>query len=215
MPLVSRLTFVVLILMASLADAQTTASLVTTKSGNRRAREAVNVCDLNMAVANSDTVVTTGASSRVTLGLRVLGKVDENLINQFKKAWTISKAGLDSTEGVVLIFLMTDGSYTGRSPGTTNEFEQASFKWDPAALAIVHTHPNLINARPSRIDQATSERLGIPIFTITNRGMYVYNPTTGVTTRVMDDMDWLDRSKWASRMLRHPTLLDEYSDLSY
>ena len=181
----------------------------------RKTHYTTAVRDLNRAIANSDTVVTTGASSKVTLGLRLLSKVDEGLIRQFNHAWSVAKAGFDTTEGVVVIYLMRDGRYKGRSPGTTNEFEQASFKWDPATIAIVHTHPNSINARPSLVDQELAERVEIPVFTITNRGMYVYNPTTRETTQVMAALDWLDLSKWVERAKRHPTPVDEYSDLSY
>jgi hypothetical protein len=213
MPLDSRISFAVLILLVvSTAAAQTGPS---SSSAGKQAGDAVYVCDLNVALANSDTVDTTGFCSKVTLGLRLLSRVDEDLISQFKKAWAIAKAGFDTCEGVVIVVLTKDGRYVGRSPGVSNEFEQASFRWDPATIAIVHTHPNLINARPSGIDEAAAERLGIPIFTITNRGMYVYNPTTRKTSRVMQDMDWLEPSKWASRVERHPTPLDEYSDLSY
>jgi hypothetical protein len=203
---------VLISLLASAAGAQTVGPFGT---GAKPAGDAISVCDLNIAFTNCDTVVTTGYSSKVTMGLRLLNNVDQDLINQFKKAWAIAKAGFDSSEGAVIVFLTKEGRYVGRSPGATNEFEQVSFKWDPAAIAIVHTHPNLINAMPSGIDQAVAERLGIPIFTITNRGMFVYNPTTAKTSKVMDDMDWLEPSKWASRVERHPTPLDEYSDLSY
>ena len=203
---------VLTLILSSVAASQTVASV---EAGGNRATDSVTVCDLNVVIANSDTVVTSGTSSKVTLGLRLLNKINEELIDQFKKAWAISKAGFDSTEGVVVVFLMKDGDYFGRSPGVSNEFDQASFKWDPATIAIVHTHPNAINPRPSPIDQAAAEKLGIPVFTITNRGMFVYNPTTRKTTRVIDDMDWLDPSKWAAWAERHPTLLDEDSDLRY
>jgi len=197
-----------IVLLSSVAAAQTAAPLQVAKNSSA-------FCDLNRAFANSDTVVTTGASSRVTLGLRMLNKVDEDLVNQFRKAWAISKAGCDSREGLVMVFLMRGGRYMGRLVGATNEFAEVTFKWDPASIALVHTHPNGINARPSSIDELAAEKLGIPIFTITNRGMYVYNPTTMRTTRVMNDLDWLEPSKWAIRVQKHPTLLDEYSDLSY
>ena len=209
MPLASRIVpLVSIVLLSSVAAAQTAAPLQVAKNSSA-------FCDLNRAFANSDTVVTTGASSRVTLGLRMLNKVDEDLVNQFRKAWAISKAGCDSREGLVMVFLMRGGRYMGRLVGATNEFAEVTFKWDPASIALVHTHPNGINARPSSIDELAAEKLGIPIFTITNRGMYVYNPTTMRTTRVMNDLDWLEPSKWAIRVQKHPTLLDEYSDLSY
>jgi hypothetical protein len=150
----------------------------------------------------------------VTLGLRFLSEVDDDLISQFKKAWVVSKAGFDSSEGLVLIFLLKDGHYRGQALGSTNEYDQVSFKWNPATIAVVHTHPNSINARPSTIDRLAAEKLGIPIFTITNRGMYVYNPTTMKTTMVMDDLDWLEPSKWARWIAKHHTPVDEYSDLS-
>jgi len=213
MPLGFRiLPLVSLLFLSGIAGAQTTASF---EAGTNRAETSVTFCDLNRVVSNADTVVTTGASSKVTLGLRLLNKVDDDLIIQFKKAWTISKAGFDSTEGLVLVFLLQDGRYVGRSPGSTNEFEQVSFKWDPATIAIVHTHPNSINPRPSRIDQLAAEKLGIPVFTITSRGMYVYNPITMQTSRVMADQDWMDPSKWAKWIANHHTPVDEYSDLSY
>src|SRR5215467_5799028 len=187
MPLVS------LLILTPVAGAQTRASF---EAGSNRAENSVAFCDLNRAISNADTVVTTTASSRVTLGLRLLNRVDDDMINQFKKAWAVSKAGFDSCEGLVVVFLLQDGRYVGRSPGSTNEYEQVTFKFDPATIAIVHTHPNFINPRPSRIDQLAAEKLGIPVFTITSRGMYVYNPITMQTTRVMADQDWMDPSKW-------------------
>src|SRR5215472_6696578 len=205
MPLVS------LLILAPVAGAQTTASF---EAGSHRAENSVTFCDLNRAISNADTVVTSTASSRVTLGLRLLNRVDDDMINQFKKAWAISKAGFDSCEGLVVVFLLQDGRYVGRSPGSTNEFEQVSFKWDPATIAIVHTHPNFISPRPSRIDQIAAEKLGIPVFTITHQGMFVYNPTTSQTTRVIDGLDWLEPSKWANWTAKHHTPVDEYSDLS-
>jgi len=212
MPLGFRiLPLVSLLFLSGIAGAQTTASF---EAGTNRAETSVTFCDLNRVVSNADTVVTTGASSKVTLGVRLLNKVDDDLISQFKKAWTISKAGFDSTEGLVLVFLLQDGRYVGRSPGSTNEFEQVSFKFDPATIAIVHTHPNFISPRPSRIDQVAAEKLGIPVFTITHDGMFVYNPTTSETTRVMDGLDWLEPSKWANWTAKHHTPVDEYSDLS-
>jgi hypothetical protein len=200
-----------MLVLAPVAGAQKTASF---EAGGNRAEDSVAFCDLNRVISNADTVVTTTASSKVTLGLRMLNRVDEDLINQFKKAWAISKAGFDSSEGLVLVFLFQDGRYVGRSPGSTNEFEQVSFKWDPATIAIVHTHPNFINPRPSRIDQVAAEKLGIPVFTITHQGMFVYNPTTMQTTRIMDDLDWLEPLKWANWIEKHHTPIDEYSDLS-
>src|SRR5499427_7311535 len=148
MPLGFRiLPLVSLLFLSGIAGAQTTASF---EAGTNRAETSVTFCDLNRVVSNADTVVTTGASSKVTLGVRLLNKVDDDLISQFKKAWAISKAGFDSCEGLVVVFLLQDGRYVGRSPGSTNEFEQVSFKFDPATIATTRVMDGLDWLEPSK-----------------------------------------------------------------
>jgi len=34
------------------------------------------------------------------------------------------------------------------------------------------------------------------MFTITSRGMFVYDPSTKKTSQLMENLDWLDLSKW-------------------
>ena len=120
--------------------------------------------------------------------------IDKGLIREFDKAWQISGAGTSGREGVVLIFRMKDGSYVGRTLGFSNEIRQFTFIWNPAAMAIVHTHPNNCDPRPAEQDKRVANKYGVPNFTITISGMYVYDPLTKKTTKLLNGLDWLHLS---------------------
>jgi hypothetical protein len=98
---------------------------------------------------------------------------------------------------------MEDGSYRGKTLGSTGEYQKITFRWTPAAVAIVHTHPNAHDPRPSEQDQQVAKRYDVPIFTITIRGMYVYDPATRITGKVLDGLDWLDLHKWTQEVYRN------------
>lgn len=122
--------------------------------------------------------------------------IDESVIKEFAKAWRDAGSGTTGCEGVVLIFRMVDGSYTGKSQGFTNEYRKFTFKWNPAAIAIVHTHPNSSDPRPGEQDRRVADRYGVPNCTITTTGMFAYDPATKQISKVMDGLDWLNPSKW-------------------
>lgn len=130
----------------------------------------------------------------------VISTLDREMIDAFGLAWSRAGAGTESTEGVVLILRMANGGYSARSMGFSNQYKAFTFPWHPATIAIIHTHPNRSSARPEGEDLNVADRYGVPIFTITNRGMYVYDPATKRTSKVMDGMDWLDASKWPVRI---------------
>ena len=116
-----------------------------------------------------------------------------DLIRAFDEAWRLSCHGTNGREGVVLIFRMWDGSITGQSQGLTNEYKKSTFTWNPAAIAIVHTHPNSCDPRPSTNDQQIAERYHVRMFTITLSGMYVYDPATRKISKVANGLAWLDQ----------------------
>ena len=80
--------------------------------------------------------------------------------------------------------------------GHTNETNKFGFKWDPAAIAIAHTHPNNKDPNPSSEDMRVADKLGVPILTITRWGMYMYDPSTHRITQVQNNLDWLKPSSW-------------------
>ena len=125
-----------------------------------------------------------------------LSTIDEAVIEEFKKAWEVSGNGNWNVEGLVLIYRNADGSYRAASLGTTNEDRKFTFRWEPDAIAIVHTHPNDRAPKPDEMDKRVADKLGVPIFTITGRGMYMYDPITRETIKVKNGLDWLDPSAW-------------------
>ena len=123
-------------------------------------------------------------------------RVDKQMVHAFETAWRRSANGTSGLEGVVLILRMLDGTYAAKDMGTTNERKQFTFRWDPATTAIVHTHPNSSDPKPQGEDLRVADKYQVPIFTITNRGMYVYDPGTKKTHKVVSNLDWLDASKF-------------------
>lgn len=133
---------------------------------------------------------------------RTIAKINQGILNEFVKAWCISGGGTNGREGVVLIFRMADGSYTGKLQGFTNQYNKVTFKWSPTALAIVHTHPNSSDPRPGEQDKLVADKFGVPNFTITISGMYVYDPVTKETSKVLDGLDWLELSAYTRGLKR-------------
>lgn len=124
-------------------------------------------------------------------------KFDRRIVEAFGKAWRRSGDGTSPLEGVVVILRMVDGTYSGREMGTTNEHRRFTFRWQPGTVAIVHTHPNSSDPKPQDEDLIAAHKYGVPVFTITSRGMYVYDPGPKKISRVLNDMDWLDAAKFS------------------
>jgi hypothetical protein len=121
---------------------------------------------------------------------------DNGVVKAFSKAWRRSGNGVSDVEGVVLILRTGAGGHIGRDMGSTNEHKRFTFRWHPATIAIVHTHPNSSEPRPYDDDILVANKYHVPIFTITNRGMFVYDPLIRKTSQVVDNLDWLDASKF-------------------
>jgi hypothetical protein len=58
---------------------------------------------------------------------------------------------------------------------------------------VVHTHPNGFSSEPSGIDLDIADKHRVPVFTITSRGMFVYDPANKKTWKVLDGLAWLER----------------------
>ena len=123
-------------------------------------------------------------------------RVDKRLVDEFQKAWVLSKNGTSDREAVVLIFRTAAGSYTGRTLAITNEQAHLTFRMDPAAIAIAHTHPNHCDPAPSKDDRQLADRLRVPIITITKSGMFVYDPAAKRVRKVQDGLGWLNSSNF-------------------
>jgi hypothetical protein len=123
--------------------------------------------------------------------------IDEKMVKQFNGAWQQCVLGTKDTEAVVLVLREPDGSVKAVSAGRSNQSYEFTFTWNPAIIAVVHTHPNNRDPKPVEQDILVARRFDIPIFTITRRGMHMYDPATDRITKVMNGTDWLDSSSWA------------------
>ena len=126
----------------------------------------------------------------------ILSRIDDRVVQEMDRAWHGVGAGAGAEEAVLLLFRMLDGSIQARPQGATNEHKSFTLKWHPSAIAILHTHPNSVAPQPSKTDRQLADKLGVPIFTITIRGMYVYDPKSKRIWLVQSGLDWLDTSKW-------------------
>ena len=125
---------------------------------------------------------------------------DESTIKAFGTAWRRSGNGSAPREAVVLVLQMVGGGYSSREMGASNEHKCFTFRWHPATIAIIHTHPNTSDPRPQAEDINVADKYQVPIFTITSRGMYVYDPRSKKISKVMSNLDWLEISNWSKEL---------------
>ena len=130
----------------------------------------------------------------------IVSKFDKQIVEAFAKAWQHSEGGTSGLEGVVLIVRTSDGSYNGVELGRTNEHKKFTFRWQAGTIAIVHTHPNSSDPKPQEDDLGVADKFDVPIFTITSRGMYVYDPSNKKISKVIKDLDWLNASKFSEAL---------------
>ena len=66
--------------------------------------------------------------------------------------------------------------------------------WPTGVLAITHTHPRSAGPEPSAGDIATADRLGLPIYTVTQRGIFKYDSEVGGEPTKEEGSDWIKRA---------------------
>jgi hypothetical protein len=126
----------------------------------------------------------------------IVSKIDYAVAREFQEAWHVSRNGSDGFEGLVLVYARHDGSIMARSQGRSDEQKHFTFGWTTNIIAVVHTHPNGVDPKPAGEDLRLADRFGVPVFTITQRGMYVYDPESKKISMVQAGLDWLELSKW-------------------
>lgn len=126
----------------------------------------------------------------------LISKIDVAVTKEFQEAWRLSRNGSDGSEGLVLVYPTRDGSILARSQGKSSEPRHFTFAWAANIIAVVHTHPNDVDPRPVGEDLRLADRFGVPVFTITRRGMYVYDPDSKKIDLVQEGLDWLNSINW-------------------
>ncbi|HXI90957.1 MAG TPA: hypothetical protein VNO24_13145 [Blastocatellia bacterium] len=127
----------------------------------------------------------------------IISKIDAAAAKVFQEAWHVSRNGSDGFEGLVLVYATTDGGIIARSQGKSAEQKHFTFGWTSNIIAVVHTHPNGVDPKPAGDDLRLADRFAVPVFTITQRGMYVYDPDTKKVSLVKSGLEWLESAKWS------------------
>ena len=127
----------------------------------------------------------------------IISKIDAAAAKVFQEAWHVSRNGSDGFEGLVLVYPALDGSILAKSQGKSAEQKHFTFGWTSNIIAVVHTHPNGVDPKPAGDDLRLADRFGVPVFTITQRGMYVYDPDTKKVSLVKAGLEWLESAKWS------------------
>ena len=126
----------------------------------------------------------------------VLSDIDAKVVKEFNRAWQQCVLGTKNNEAVVLVIRNTDGSIKAVSAGHSTQAYQFTFTWNPAIIAIFHTHPNNRDPKPVAQDILVARRFDVPIFTLSRQGMFMYDPATDRITKLKAGLDWLDFPSW-------------------
>lgn len=124
-----------------------------------------------------------------------VNEMDWTVAQVFARAWKMSHGGTCPHE-VAVVLRMQNGRYVAELQQSNNKHYTTSVTVTPGVVALVHTHPNARPAEPSPTDRRIADRLGLPVVTLSSRGVYAYDPSTRKTTKVMAGVTWLDRANW-------------------
>lgn len=125
---------------------------------------------------------------------------DSSLAGHLRRAWMAVERGHSNREAAVLIIASRADAGAGRWRAVP-VFDAAGYRTirleiPTGTLAILHTHPNHLGAEPSPADRRNADLLDIPTYTLTDRGVWRYDPRTRRSERVMYRLNWLESSSW-------------------
>src|SRR5215471_12272755 len=86
---------------------------------------------LSFASRDRPTLAQSNSDPHRSAALLELIEIDNDVIKEFTRAWHIAGGGVETREGVVLIYRKPDGTTIARSQNCTNEHKRFTFKWSP------------------------------------------------------------------------------------
>jgi len=106
-------------------------------------------------------------------------------------------------ERAEFIIANPDGTLTCEEWPGAHSFQAEHFRGaiPPNTIAIVHTHPVQF-PRPSEQDQEEASRLGIPVYTLTIRGVFKSMPDQRLPEVVTDRQSWIKETPASTASLR-------------
>jgi hypothetical protein len=121
---------------------------------------------------------------------RARAALEASLRDEAFRLWERCGFGADRTERAAWVLPAPDGVAWKAWPWDRRYLESRWLGPTPAnAVAIVHTHPAIVDPRPSFTDVATAVRLGIPVYTVSRSGIWKAEPS-GALARVGDERWW-------------------------
>lgn len=139
----------------------------------------------------------TFSASRAPESITYTQILTPEVCNTSYKAWNLSRNGLLKLERVVLVVAVPNdpaGAVTAKLLPATFEENRFTFTWERGTIAVLHTHHNEIAPEPSETDIKLAEQKRVPVFTITSKGLFVYDPLVKHTVQLERGTGWLLRS---------------------
>lgn len=116
--------------------------------------------------------------------------VEAGLREEAFRLWEACGFGSDRTERAAWVVRAPSGVAWRDWPWDRRYLESRWLGPTPAgAVAIVHTHPAVVDPRPSVTDRATAARLGMAVYTVSRSGIWKAEPG-GAVSRVGDEGWW-------------------------
>jgi hypothetical protein len=117
-------------------------------------------------------------------------RLETDLRTEAFRLWEKGGFGLDRSERAAWVVALPGGLGWRPWPWDRRYLQSRWLGATPAgAVAIVHTHPEIVDPRPSQTDFATAARLGIPVYTVSRSGIWKAEPDGGVA-RIGDEHWW-------------------------
>jgi hypothetical protein len=126
----------------------------------------------------------------------VLRQVGEAAIPELRRAWMMCHAGAAAAEEAVVVTRLAGGGYQAVVQPHGNLHGSARFVLPPDAVAVFHTHSDRVLPQPSRGDRRLADRTGVPILTLSREGIFLYDPESERTWKLMERLEWLEKEAW-------------------
>jgi len=118
------------------------------------------------------------------------------VIDAMNRTFQYASLGHSHYEYAFFVKRLPDGTWVATEVQGSNGFNSVTVKWDPAALAFGHIHPNHTDGRPSENDmqKADGRRPAMPFFVFGSGGLWEYDPAKRRSTEnprlLRENLDW-------------------------
>ena len=120
---------------------------------------------------------------------------NSGFIQASSDAWKRAGIGSARTEAGFFVLGSVQNPSFKNFPFTNESGTVTGLAVPLGAIATVHTHPNALGAPPSPGDISNSDRVNLPFYVLSNRGLYVHNPGLKGSTLLRSRLSWLTPCK--------------------